>query len=340
MRCFSLIGLAYTLLGCSLESKHEYSFPPMANYVKIPDSIRNFSEDDKKMAILGRALFYDPIVSLDSTLSCASCHLQSSAFGDNLKVSRGYHGRAVGVRNTPPLFNLFVRNSFFRDGGIPRLEQVALAPMQSPKELHQPLEDLVRRLEKDKKWVDRFKKLASREITPYSVTRALASYQRSLVSLNSPYDKYMDGDDSAINESAKRGLQLFFSKAKCYSCHSGPFFSDDQFRHIGLFSEGVDSGRAQIAYKWSEFGKFRTPTLRNLVFTSPYMHDGSFETLHQIIRYYNEGGSDHSLKDTLIEPLGLSSAEQEDLVSFLQALSDSTFIHWKDFSYHRYDYSD
>ncbi len=340
MRCFSLIGLVCLLFGCSFESTNEFNLPPIANYVKIPDSVRHYSEKDKKLAILGRALFYDPIVSLDSTLSCASCHVQASAFGDNLIVSRGYHGKTIGVRNTPPLFNLFVRENFFRDGGIPRLEQVALAPMQSPKELHQPLEDLVRRLEADRKWVSRFKKLASREITPYSVTRALASYQRSLISLNSPYDKYMDGDDKAINESAKRGMKLFFSKARCNSCHSGPFFSDDQFRHIGLFSEGVDSGRAQIAYKWSEFGKFRTPTLRNLVFTSPYMHDGSFETLHQIIQYYNVGGSNHSLKDTLMKPLRLSRAEQEDLVSFLHALSDSTFVSWRDFSLQRSDYSD
>ncbi len=340
MRCFSLIGLVCLLFGCSFESTNEFNLPPIANYVKIPDSVRHYSEKDKKLAILGRALFYDPIVSLDSTLSCASCHVQASAFGDNLIVSRGYHGKTIGVRNTPPLFNLFVRENFFRDGGIPRLEQVALAPMQSPKELHQPLEELVFKLRKNEKWVERFKSLALREISPYSITRALASFQRSLVSLNSPYDKYMDGDVTAIDQRAKKGMQLFFGKAKCSSCHSGPFFSDDQFRHIGLATEGIDSGRAQIAYKWSEFGKFRTPTLRNLVFTAPYMHDGSFKSIEEIIEYYNKGGNNHPLKDSTIKPLHLSSAEQTDLVIFLQALSDSSLINWKDFSLHRSDYSD
>lgn len=340
MRGVCFLGFVIFFSSCKQESSVKYNLPPIANYIEIPDSVRYYSEKDKKLAILGRSLFYDPVVSIDSTLSCASCHLQNAAFGDNLKVSRGFHGKVIGVRNTPPLFNLFVRTSFFRDGGIPRLEQVALAPMQSPKELHQPLEDLVRKLEMDKKWVNRFKSLASTEISPYSITRALASFQRSLVSLNSPYDNYMDGDKKAINESAKRGMYLFFNKAKCSSCHVGPFFSDDEFRHLGLPTEGVDSGRAQIAYKWSEFGKFRTPTLRNLVFTAPYMHNGSFETIESVVEYYNTGGSDHPLKDKILKPLNLSVADRQDLVSFLQALSDSTFIHWKDFSYHRYDYSD
>ncbi len=324
--------------GCR-DNQPEYEIPVTATGFSLPDSIRKMSEKAKKESILGRMLFFDPIVSRDSSLSCGSCHLPAAAFGDRLPVSIGVQKRLSGVRNTPPLFNLFWRSSFFKDGGIPRLEQVAIAPMQSHKELDLPLEQLSLRLQQHPGYVKRFEQVYQQLPDPYTITRSLAWFQRSLVSGSSPYDHWLAGDSSALSQEARQGFSLFISNG-CAQCHTGLAFSDDRYYHIGLPTEGIDYGRSQISIKWEDYGKFRVPTLRNLSFTPPYMHDGSIPTLDSVVSYYVRGGSGHPLQDKKIKAFQLSDTGKRALISFLEALNDSVFISWPSYQPTPSDYQD
>ncbi len=316
-----------------------YQLPETYNN-RIPDSLIQLAANHKAQIILGRTLFYDPIVSRDSSLSCGSCHVASAAFGDRLQLSRGIDQQTSGLRNTPPLFNLFWRSSFFRDGGIPRLEQVALAPMQNHRELDLPLEELTMRLRANSFYKKRFAEVYDQEADPYTITRALAWFQRSLVSLSSPFDAWQAGK-AELSAEAKAGWELFQQdRLACQACHPAPAFSDDLFHHLGLASEGIDTGRAQISYNWDDFGKFRTPSLRNLSFSSPYMHDGSFQSLEEVIGYFNAGGKNHPLKHPAIQPLGLTDKEQRQLIAFLRSLDDSIFITWPAYQVQAADYQD
>lgn len=326
------------LISCG-SPEIDYQIPETYNQL-LPDSLQQLSENHKAQIVLGRSLFYDPIVSRDSSLSCGSCHAPSAAFGDRMRLSLGINEEPAAVRNTPPLFNLFWRSSFFRDGGIPRLEQVALAPMQNHRELDLPLEELTHRLRANRLYLKRFEAVYGQEPDPYTITRALAWFQRSLVSLSSPFDAWQAGK-GALSADAIAGWELFQQeRLACQSCHPAPAFSDDQFHHIGIASEGVDTGRAQISYDWDDFGKFRTPSLRNLSFTSPYMHDGSFNTLEEVIAYFNRGGNDHPLKHPAIQELGLNEKEQKQLIAFLKSLDDTVFITWPAYQVQAADYLD
>lgn len=331
--------LTLFLSACQMP-KNEYSLPE--NYGKtIPDSIVSLSNQAKAEVLLGRSLFYDPIVSRDSSLSCGSCHFAGAAFGDNLQRSLGIDGQPASVRNTPPLFNLFWRSSFFRDGGIPRLEQVALAPMQNHKELDLPLEKLSLRLRVNTNYAQRFEQVYGQSPDPYTITRALAWFQRSLVSLSSPFDVWQAGVSGEPSDTVLAGWRLFQGdRLACKSCHPAPAFSDDNFYHIGIESEGVDTGRAQISYDWADFGKFRTPSLRNLSYSAPYMHDGSIATLEDVVAYFDRGGNAHSLKHPLIRPLKLSELEKVQLIAFLKALDDPAFISWPAYQVQASDYPD
>jgi cytochrome c peroxidase len=328
------------LLFCACGTpQQDFELPPTNNYI-LPDSLSKLSPTHQVQAILGRTLFYDPIVSRDSSMSCGSCHMAAAAFGDRLQISRGIYQKAAGVRNTPPLFNLFWRSGFFRDGGIPRLEQVALAPMQNHDELDLPLEELTLRLRQNQAYLKSFQEVYGLEPDPYTITRAFAWFQRSLISLNSPFDAWQAGRGE-LSEDAKAGWALFQGeRLNCQGCHPAPAFSDDQFHHIGLASEGIDTGRAQISYEWDDFGKFRTPSLRNLSFTSPYMHDGSIASLEEVVAYFNRGGDAHQLKHPNIRPLGLSVLEQKQLIAFLKSLDDSVFTQWPAYQRQAADYLD
>lgn len=335
-------GLWIALTALVACDSPEAGFETPAVYATgLPDSILNLSEKNEAQVLLGRRLFYDPIVSRDSSLSCGSCHKSNAAFGDNLPLSIGIQGKAAAVRNTPPLFNLFWRSSFFRDGGIPRLEQVALAPMQDHNELDLPLEQLSLRLQAHPTYSEKFKQVYGQKPDPFTITRALAWFQRSLVSLGSPFDLWQAGEIDSLPADALAGWRLFQEdRLACQSCHPAPAFSDDKFYHIGLATEGIDTGRAQISYQWEDFGKFRTPSLRNLSYTAPYMHDGSFATLEEVVDYFDKGGADHPLKHPAIRPLGLSSKEKQVLIAFLRALDDTSFVRWPAYQVQADDYLD
>jgi cytochrome c peroxidase len=309
------------------ESTRSFDLPEIPAEFPLPDSIRYLSEHNKSQIELGRSLFYDRGLSRDSSVSCASCHKQALAFGDGLPFSVGAHGGS-GRRNAPPLFNLFFPQPFFKDGGIPRLEEVAMAPMDDYHELDLPLQELSLRLRTSDFYVSEIEKIYQRQPDPFSITRALMWFQLSLVSANSKYDDYLFKSAQVLSASESRGKDLFFSnRTQCTSCHTGVNFTDFQFHNIGLNMEAhLDTGRARISNRAEDFAKFKTSSLRNLGFSAPYMHDGRYNSLSEVLAYYNRGGDGYPGQDSRIKPLGLSPSELQDLEQFLHALNDSIFV--------------
>jgi len=279
---------------------------------------------------LGRKLFFDPRLSKDSTVSCASCHKPEFAFADNVALSPGVGG-AVGTRNTPTVMNTSARTSMFWDGRAETLEDQAIFPIENPLEMALPIAEALERINGDREYREQFQLAYDGPATARTLGRALAAYQKTLNTLDTPYDRYILGDDAAISEAAKRGRLLFIGKGKCAECHSGEDFTSDRFRNIGLYDEKTltDRGRGLITGNADEHGQFKIPSLRNIAMTAPYMHNGMFETLREVIGYYNEPDKvvPHSVgRDaTMNSPLGLSEAEMDDIEAFLLTLTDDRF---------------
>jgi cytochrome c peroxidase len=282
-------------------------------------------------AELGRLLFFDPILSRDSTISCASCHKPAFAFADTSAVSTGIHGRK-GVRNTPPSMNLVLQQSFFWDGRAKSLEEQVLAPIANPLEMDLPVEAAVRRLRNSATYSRYFEKVFGRQPDSSTLAAAIAAFERTLETSDSPFDNWkMYKDTSAVSDAAKRGFALFNGKGKCVSCHFGADFTQPDFRNIGLFDgrELNDSGRMTITGKPEDIGRFKIGSLRNVAVTAPYMHNGMFRTLDEVIAFYDDPAKvvPHAInRDTLLaRPLGLTAGEKSDLKAFLLSLTDKRF---------------
>lgn len=320
--------LVWLIAGCSAGGeKQPFELSGVPAAFPLPDSIRFMTEEAKAQALLGRTLFYDPALSASGRFSCASCHVPSLAFAGGMDRNVGENsGR--GRRNTPALFNLWWQSHFFADGGIPRLSEVALAPMDNAHELNLPIDTLVRKLRRIPAYQQAFQSVFQREPDPFGVTRALMWFQLSFISANSPFDRwYYEKDQMALSASAQRGYALFISeRTNCSSCHGPPFFTDGLFYSIGHENlNEPDTGRARISMSVQDVGKFKTPPLRNLAFSGPYMHDGGLQSLEEVLAYYNRGGDIHPNKDARIKALGLKEAELSDLKNFLLSLSDTSF---------------
>lgn len=280
---------------------------------------------------LGEKLFFDPILSKDRTISCASCHKPEFAFADTSAVSLGVGG-AKGERNTPGITNLSGRPNLFWDGRSGSLEHQSLQPIQNPVEMALTLEEAVKRLNEDKNYAAAFQKVFKAPASEKTLSAALAAFERTMETSNSPYDRYINGDDHAISASAIRGRMLFIGKANCNTCHSGEDFTADRFKSIGLFNgkELNDPGRFNVTKDSTHIGDFKIPGLRNVAITAPYMHNGMFKTLKEVIRYYNN--PDDFVKNSrnrdlaLSKPLNLSDIEIQDLEAFLRTLTDDRFI--------------
>ena len=279
---------------------------------------------------LGEKLFFDPILSKDKTISCSSCHKPEFAFADNATFSKGIGGNLTS-RNSPALTNLSARINFFWDGRAGSLEEQALGPITSATEMGLPIDEAVDRLNKDKNYTDAFQTVFKANPSKTNLLKALASFERTLETSNSPYDRYVNGDDNAMSASVIRGRLLFINKANCNNCHSGEDFTADRFKSIGLYNgkDLNDEGRSAITKNKSEIGEFKIPSLRNVGITAPYMHNGKFKTLREVVSYYNDPSAvvkDGINRDlALAKPLNLSDGEIDDLVSFLQALTDDRF---------------
>ena len=275
---------------------------------------------------LGRKLFFDPILSADNTVSCASCHLQANAFSDPRPLSEGVGG-VLGRRHAMALINLVYENRFFWDGANPSLEEQAIHPIIDEREMAADISEVERKLNEDLEYPDLFDEAFGEGPSVATIVDALASYERILISSDSPYDRYLAGDDNALSESAKRGLELFNSEqGECFHCHTGFNFTDGSFQNNGLYEEYADEGRKMVTGRDNDLAKFKTPTLRNVEFTAPYMHDGSMATLEEVVAHYASRGKPHPNRSIFMLNITLNEAEQADLVNFLKSLSDESFL--------------
>jgi cytochrome c peroxidase len=275
----------------------------------------------------GKKLFYDPALSLNNSVSCASCHKPELAFSDDVSLSLG-DGNQTGKSNSPTLANIAYHPYFTRAGGVPTLEMQILVPIQEHDEFNFNIVDLAERLKQIPEYAEAALNCYNRELDPYVITRAIANFERTLISGNSSFDKYFyQGRQNALNEAEKRGMELFFSsKTDCSGCHNNFNFSNYAFENNGLYEQYADSGRMRLTHLEEDRARFKVPTLRNVSKTGPYMHDGSIETLEEVVNHYNSGGYPHVNKSELIRPLNLTLEERADLVAFLNSLTDYEFI--------------
>jgi len=274
---------------------------------------------------LGEELFNDRSLSRDRSVSCASCHLSDHSFSDTVSFSRGVGGRR-GARNAPALINRVYGRAFFWDGRVASLEEQVLHPIADTMEMGLPLREMTQRLRARTSYQRLFREAFDSEADTTTVARALATYVRTLRSGESPLDLWRDGDTTALSPAARRGFALFTGKAQCSVCHVGPNFTDELFHNTGVATRSAarshgrpaDAGRAGVSRDSKDTGAFKTPTLREISRTAPYMHDGSFATLDEVIDFYDRGGFQNDHLDPEINPLRLSAAEKTDLVELLK----------------------
>jgi len=233
-------------------------------------------------AELGRRLFFDVRLSGNNQMSCATCHVPEKGFADGLPRGKGHEGRRL-PRNTPTVLNVGLQSRFFWDGRAETLEEQALGPVQSPEEMHQDVDELVRELIADPNYPELFQRAFGGTVQRESIAQALAAYQRTLITRHSPFDRYLSGEKLAISDEAKRGLSLFTGAAGCVRCHNGPTLGDGKFYRIGASFK--DKGREAVTGRADDRYKFRTPPLREVARTGPYMHDGSRKTLSDVVEF-------------------------------------------------------
>ncbi len=273
---------------------------------------------------LGRLLYFETRISKDKTLSCASCHNPWHGFAEPRATSQGVGG-LFGKRNSPTVINRLFSKEQFWDGRAADLEAQAHGPLTNPIEMAMPSHDeVVKRLTEIPGYAPLFEKaFGSKEITMPRAAQAIASYERTVVSGNSAFDRYQAGQKDALSAEAVRGLALFNGKANCVTCHAGFNFTDESYHNLGVGMTGKepDVGRFAETKAESEKGAFKTPTLRNIVQTPPYMHDGSEPTLLAVVEFYDKGGNPNPTLAKEIKPLKLTAQEKQDLVAFMEALT-------------------
>ncbi len=275
------------------------------------DSLKNIIE-------LGKALFFDTRLSGSGKISCASCHNPEINWTDGKEKSIGHEG-TINKRNSPTIQNTWFYDKLFWDGRSGSLEDQAFAPINSESEMHHEMPELVRFLRNIKGYADLFEKaFGSPAINPQSLTEAIATFERTIVSNKSRFDDFLEGKRMALTKSELRGLHLFRTKARCMNCHNGPLFTDNQFHNIGFSLN--DNGYYQVTHKEEDVGKFKTPSLRDVMKTGPWMHNGKSTSMEEIIEKLNSADLPTN-NNSLIKPLKLSKKEKNDLLVFLKAIS-------------------
>jgi cytochrome c peroxidase len=293
------------------------------------DLLVNVPEDNPltvESVSLGERLFFDATLSADGVIRCASSHRPGHSFSDTVPISAGVYGR-LGVRNTPAIVNRAYGRAFFWDGRAASLETQVLHPIQDSTEMGQPLPALLLRLRANQFYRDAFARAFGGGIDTSEVARALSNFVRTVRSGNAPIDRWRDGDTAAISSAARRGLSLFTGRANCITCHAGPNFTDEEFHNTGVAARSAagaalsDSGRFRVTGRAQDIGAFKTPTLRDVALTGPYLHDGSISSLDDAVAFYDAGGHAHPQLDPEIRPLELTPEQRHDLVAFLRALT-------------------
>jgi cytochrome c peroxidase len=291
--------------------------------VKFPAD--NPSNADK--VELGKQLYFDKRLSVDNTVSCASCHDPKMGWSNNDKTAVGVGGQRGG-RSAPTVLNTAYQAFQFWDGRAGTLEQQALGPIANPIEMNLPVEKAVEKIAAIKGYQDQFQKVFGQPVNADNLAKAIAAFERTILSGDAPYDRFKAGDESALSDKAKEGMKLFFGKANCSSCHTGPNFTDNGFHNVGISfaAEKPDLGRNEISKMEGDKGAFKTPTLREIARTGPYMHDGSLASLEEVVAYYNKGGTPNDYLDEEIYALKLTPEQQSALVAFLkEGLASSSY---------------
>lgn len=271
---------------------------------------------------LGRHLYYDPRLSRNGDISCASCHHPDQGFTDNAPVSTGHEG-LKGGRSAPTVINATYGYLQFWDGRAATLEEQALGPIENPVEMANTLDEMVATLQEIPGYPPLFEAaFGDGQVTPERVAQAIASFERTMLSGNSKWDRHMVGEDAAMSDQEIRGWDLFRDKARCTLCHAGQTFSDSDFHNLGVGMSGADPdlGRFVVTGDEADRGAFKTPVLRDTSSTAPYMHDGSQATLEEVVEFYDRGGEKNSWLDPKMLPLNLTDSEKADLIAFLHAL--------------------
>jgi cytochrome c peroxidase len=301
------------------------AYPVYSNFPDIIDNPDNPITIDK--AILGKNLFFEKLLSKDKTMSCSMCHQPHKAFADNLPLTPT-SGGLNDARNVLPIFNVGFYNTYNWDGHSDNLEEMIRADFTAITIFQNDEDTVVKRLLAVPKYRDLYQKaFGTTNIRIEGLTDALAVFIRTIVSGNSKYDRFVRGDVTALNASEKRGMELFMSdRAQCSVCHTPPLFTDLKYHNTAVTTHYFDFGRFYVTGKNSDRGKFRTPTLRNVALTPPYMHNGELETLMEVIEHYNRGGRPFINKSEFIKKRNFTAQEKSDLLAFLRALTDTTFM--------------
>ncbi len=278
-------------------------------------------------AAFGKRLFFDKRLSKNNDLSCATCHRPDKAFTDGRTKSIGTNG-STAMRNAPSLLNAAYSKSYMYDGEVKTLEQQVLVPIQDHLEMGSSMKEVLQKLSNDQEYKRLARKIFDRELDAYVLTRAISTYERTLISRNSRFDTYRKGEEQALNADELAGWKLFSEKLYCIKCHSGPDFTNYSVVSNGLYKDyGSDQGRYRINGLEKEKGAFKIPSLRNVSLTAPYMHDGSLKTLKEVILHYSSGGAAHSNKSEIIKPFKLNNLETSQLESFLKTLVDTSGVY-------------
>lgn len=339
MRIIKVCGFFYLCLiffSCKVDPKikNPITFNNLAELIPQgwPQPYYTYSTNvvSENVFILGRALFYEELLSKDNSISCGSCHQNFTAFANaDHALSHGINGN-FGTRNTPGLFNLAWHPYFMHDGGINHIELQPLAPISNPIEMDENINHVIAKLQSTEKYLTLFKNaFGNEEINSQKLLLALTQFQGLIYSFNSKYDRVKRKEKNEIfTESEAKGYQLF--QANCTACHKEPLFSDFQFRSIGLPIDQKlkDSGRAVVEKLQENIFKFKTPSLRNIALTFPYMHDGRFNTLEQCLDHYTNGITNLINLDPLLTSNGMNinHVEKNDIINFLHTLTDTLFI--------------
>lgn len=336
-KLYIIFSIVLAVIACQKESATDlenYLFSTPANFPQPEFEIADVSSA-KAVFELGRDLFYDPILSRDNTVSCGTCHKTFAAMADlDHKFSHGIDNQ-IGERNAPGIFNLAWHKGFMHDGGVNHIELISFAPMTNPLEMDEELPNVLEKLKNDPDYNRRFQKIFGREVASNDMFEAFTRFMGLMISSDSKYDQWQRGENGVVLEEKElKGLDVF--RDKCESCHKEPLFSDFEYRDIGLDANPKDPGRGQITLLDSDHGKFKTASLRNIMLTAPYMHDGRYNTLKEVLDFKSEGVQQSAnLDPDLIREDGLginlSEEEKEQLLSFMSCLTDESFTRDKRF---------
>ncbi len=330
-----IVCLALSWVGCQQEQLPSVNTAADPYVLKLPAHFPAMKiPEDNPLTVekvqLGKRLFFDPILSRNKQLSCASCHKPELAFTDNQPQAIGIDNQLL-PRNSPTLANIGYAPSLLFEGGVPSLERQVVVPILAHNEFDISIDSLVARLSADITYRFQFENVFQRLPDLFTISRALAAYQRTLISGNARYDQAIQGK-IRLTELENRGKMLFFSdRLGCSSCHSGILFTSYGFENNGIYTSTGGQSRSDITLNINDQGKLKIPTLRNIAVTGPYMHDGSLADLKAVITHYNRGEKRHPNQSPLIKPLHLTEEEQAALIAFLECLTDSSFISQKPF---------